>query len=123
MSFVDAAGSDTFLLYFSSYLFLTKGTAIAQSVRQLATASLVWESNPGGGEISPHPSEPALGPTQPPIQWVPGLFPGVKRPERSVDYPHHSSAEVKERVELHLYSISGFSWPVLGRDLAVYNEL
>jgi len=30
------------------------------------------ESNPGGGEII-RLSRPALGPTQPPVQWVPGL--------------------------------------------------
>ena len=60
------------------------------------------------------PSRPALGPTQPPIQWIPGLFPGVKRPGRGVDHPPSSSARVKEKVELYLYSPSGPSWPVLG---------
>jgi len=40
-------------------------------------------------------------------------FPEVKRPERGVDHPTAPSAEVKERVELNLYSPPGPSWPVL----------
>jgi hypothetical protein len=59
------------------------------------------------------PSSPALGPTQPPVQWGPGN--GVKRPGRGVDHPPPSSAEVKERVELYLYSSSRPSWPVQRR--------
>jgi len=41
-----------------------------------------------------------------------GSFPGVKRPRRGVDPSPPSSAEVKNRVELYLYSPS--SWPVKG---------
>jgi hypothetical protein len=53
----------------------------------------------------------ALGPTQPPIQWVPGaLYLGVKRPVREADHSPPSSAEVKEWVELYLPSPSTPSW-------------
>jgi hypothetical protein len=41
-------------------------------------------------------SRPALGPTHPPVQWVPGvLFPGVNaRPGRDADHSPPSNAEV-----------------------------
>jgi hypothetical protein len=39
---------------------------------------------------------PALGPTQPPIQRVPGIiFLGIKRPKREADHSPPDSAEVK----------------------------
>jgi len=49
------------------------------------------------GWNSPHLSRPALGPTQPPIQWVPGLFPRgtVTRVWHSLPIP--SSAKVKTK--------------------------
>jgi len=65
------------------------------------------------GRDFPHPSRPALGPTHPPIKGC-RVFPGVKRPGPVVDYPSPSSAEVKARVELYLYSPPGTSWPILG---------
>jgi hypothetical protein len=43
-----------------------------------------------------------------------GSFPGVKRPGRGVDHPLPSRTEVKERVELYLFSTHGLSWPALG---------
>jgi len=43
-----------------------------------------------------------------------GSFQGVKRPGHGIDNPPSPSAEVKERVELYLYSPSGLSWPVIG---------
>jgi hypothetical protein len=41
-------------------------------------------------------TRPALGPTQAPIQWVPGgSFPGIKRPGRETDHTPPSSTEVQ----------------------------
>jgi hypothetical protein len=74
-------------------------------------------SNPGGEVIFRARPDRSCGP--------PGLlysgyrysFPGVKWPGRGVDRSYSSSAEVKERIELYLYSTSGSSWPALGRTL------
>jgi hypothetical protein len=51
-----------------------------------------------------------------------GSFPGVKRPGSGLDHPPPSSAEVKERVELFLYSTSGSSWPVLPLPLLYFTN-
>jgi hypothetical protein len=56
-------------------------------------------------------SRTALGPTQPPIRWVPGaLSLEVKRPGSKANHSPPSSAEVKECVELYLHSSNTPSW-------------
>ena len=69
------------------------------------------------GRDFPHPSRPAIGPTQPPVQWVPGLYPGVKQPGRGTDHPPPPKRRGHERIGLYIYSSSGPSWPVLRRTL------
>jgi hypothetical protein len=56
------------------------------------------------GRDFPRLSRPALRPTQPPVQWVLDLSRGKLRPGRDADPSPLSSAEVKNRVELYLYS-------------------
>ena len=64
-------------------------------------------SNLGGGRDFPHLSTPALGSTQPPVQWVPGLSRVKERPGRDADPSPPSSAVGHERVELYLCSPYG----------------
>jgi len=44
-------------------------------------------------------------------------FPGVMRMGRGIDYPPPPSTEVKERIQLYIYSPFGLSWVVLGWSL------
>jgi len=69
---------------------------------------------PVGGKIFHTRSDRPWGPPSLLHNGFRVSFPGVKRPGRGVYHPPQSSAEVKERVELYLYTPSGSSWPVLG---------
>ena len=48
------------------------------------------------GRDFPHLSRPALGPTQPHVQWVPGLSQGKERTGRDTDPSPPSSTVVKK---------------------------
>jgi hypothetical protein len=61
----------------------------------------------------PYTSITAVGPIQPPTQWVPGLFPGGKAAGAWRWQPTPTRVEGKEIVELYLNPSSGPSWPVL----------
>ena len=91
---------------------------LTHSVWRLAKGWTVRGSNPGGSRFS------ALVQTDPwtqPASYTMGTrsFSRVKRPGCGVHHPTPSSAEVKGRVEVYLYSTSGSSWPVVGRTLSL----
>ena len=70
-------------------------------------------SNPGGDEIF-RLSRPALGPTQPPVQWVPRLSGGKVRPGRAADHSPPSSAAVMEEYSYTSTHPLGHTGPVTG---------
>jgi hypothetical protein len=53
-----------------------RGAVIDKSVWPFATGWTVRELDPGGGNIFHNRPDQTWGPTQPPIQWLPDLFPG-----------------------------------------------
>jgi hypothetical protein len=67
---------------------------------------------PVGGDF-PHLSRPALRPTQPPIQWVPGLSRGGGGGGKAAGAwrwpPPPSIAEVKESVKLYIWAFMACS--------------
>jgi hypothetical protein len=77
------------MLYFTSAATIRRilelipiGATVAQAVYSLTTGRTIGVRSPAGAEnfFLVSVSRPALGRTQPPIQWVPGvLSPGVKR--------------------------------------------
>jgi hypothetical protein len=68
----------------------------------------------GGGEIFRTSLESPWGPRSLLYSGTRLSFPRVKQPRRGVNHPPPSNAEVKERVQLYLYSHSGTLWSVLG---------
>ena len=56
-------------------------------------------------------------PIQPPVQWVRGLLHGIVWQERGAEHTPPPSAEIKEIVDLDLFSLSGLSRHVARRTL------
>jgi hypothetical protein len=113
-------------------MFRTRGFFFRKSVVYAVMAWYVLHCGPGssvgiatdygldGGGIESrwgrdfsHTSRPALGPTLPPVQWVPGLSRGVKRPGRGADHPPPPSAEVENEQSYTANPPLGPWWPVI----------
>ena len=91
----------SFMKLLSVTFLILRGTERDIIIKAKCSASV--QTGPGA-----HPASYTMGT---------GSFSGVKRPWRGVDHPPLTSAEAEGRVELHVYSLSGHSWPVLERTL------
>jgi hypothetical protein len=87
---------------------------IAQSAWLLATGWTFRGSSPSWRRDFPHPSRPALGPTQLPECWILTPSYGCKAGGAWGDHPPPSRTEVKEGEDLYLYSSFGLSRSVQG---------
>jgi hypothetical protein len=92
--------------YYCYYCYYYKPGELSRHSDWLRVEGQGTES-PWGRDFS-HASRPALGPTQPPVQWVPGL--SRRYSGRGVMLTTHPFwCRGYERVELYLYPPS---WPV-----------
>jgi hypothetical protein len=89
-----------------SQLILTENTEINSRYNDLLRTARIGNRIPVGTRYSA-PVQTGLETHH--VSFTTGTesFSGVKRPRCGVNYPHPSSAEVKERVELYLYSPLG----------------
>jgi hypothetical protein len=93
------SNTNNFILYKCHKYFTTlccvRRAGIAQSVKRLVTGWTVRGSIAMGtrffATVQTGPGVPQL-----PVQWVPGLFPGVKRPGRDVEHPPHLALRLKK---------------------------
>jgi hypothetical protein len=94
MSSGSQKGTQIYYIFLKNLLnsepFLLVGSA--QSVWRLTTNRTFRGSNPVGGRNFPHPSGPAVGPTQPPTQ----SFPGGKAAWCGVDHNPHLTPRLKK---------------------------
>jgi hypothetical protein len=116
--------TETFISLLNSSLLLTRHLHGANSkiVGRDSSVSITTSyrlDGPGiesqwGDDIFRTRSDRPWGPHSPLYSGCRISFQGVKRPRCGVEHPPTTSAKVKERVELYLFSPSGSSWSVIG---------
>jgi hypothetical protein len=99
-------------LRYSLYLLIVDRDSSVSIATRYGLDGLGIESR--GGRYFQHPSNRPWGVPSSLHNRYRVPFPGVKRPRLDVNHSTPSSAEVKEKVYLYLYSRCGSSWPVWG---------